>query len=210
MQIKSESAERLLKSFGFSVALFLFWGTWTVLRGRSLLERFELAECAWVVYNATISMLFLVRSRPSVVSMDPVHWLVALATSFSGMFFHRYVADPPPLRSAMADCSVYAGLLASGVAAVSLGRSYDFLPALRGVQTRWLYGLVRHPMYLSAMVIRLGYLLRHCSYYNLVVFLVMVWLYVKRAAFEETIMRNDPRYREYTEKVPYKFLPGLH
>ncbi len=65
----------MLKSFGFSVALFLFWGGFTVPRALSVARRFEWLEFGWVVYSALIAVLFLIRSRPAVVSLDPLHWL---------------------------------------------------------------------------------------------------------------------------------------
>ena len=210
MEIKSTTTERILKSFGFSLALFLFWGSLTAWRTRGLVEHFGPIECAWLIYNATSSVLFLIRSRPSIVSMNPVHWIVALVTSFSGFVFKRYGVEPLPIWAVMSDTLIFLGLVLGGAAALALGRSYDFLPALRGVQAKWVYEVIRHPMYLSSIAIRLGYLVRHFSVYNLAVFVVTAWLYDKRAAFEEAIMRNDPRYRDYAQKVRSRFLPGIY
>lgn len=210
MEVRNDRIERVLKSFGFSVALFLFWGLLTVLKARSLLGRFTPTECVWLFYNATISILFLVRTRPSIVSMNAVHWLVALVTCFSGFFFRRYEVEVAPVWSFIADGLIFGGLALGGIAALALGRSYDFLPALRGVQTGWVYQVVRHPMYLSSIVIRCGYLVRHFSAYNRAAFVVMVWLYDRRAAYEEQIMRNDARYCEYVQRVRFKFLPIVY
>ena len=93
---------------------------------------------------------------------------------------------------------------------MALRRSYDFLPALRGVTTDWLFRFIRHPMYISSILIRLGYLGMHASMHNAVVFAVMVWLYVKRVDYEEGIMRQDERYIEYMRQVRYRFLPGIY
>src|SRR3989304_6265654 len=105
--------------------------------------------------NATITLLFLVRTRPSRVSLNPLHWLVALLTSFSGLFFEGRSTSPYH-ADLLGDALILLGLTGSGSAAVALGRSYDFLPALRGVSTGWLYRYVRHPMYVSSIVMRLG------------------------------------------------------
>ncbi|MFX0204308.1 MAG: hypothetical protein ACFFCW_50060, partial [Candidatus Hodarchaeota archaeon] len=45
-------------------------------------EAFEFTEFLWFVYNVTISLLFLLRVRPSVVSIDPIHWTVALNSRY--------------------------------------------------------------------------------------------------------------------------------
>ena len=65
-------------------------------------------------------------------------------------------------------------------------------------------------MYLSSILIRLGYLSAHTSIYNTAVFAVMVWLYVKRVHYEENIMQQDDRYIEYMQHVRYRFLPGIY
>jgi protein-S-isoprenylcysteine O-methyltransferase Ste14 len=201
--------ERLVKSFGFSVFCFAVWGSLTAVRARALVAGFTWMEVIWLAYNATIAVLFLIRTRPSVVSLNPVHWLVALLTSFSGLFFDT---QPAGLAAAggLCDALILIGLAASGTAAIALRRSYDFLPALRGVSTGWLFKVIRHPMYLASIVIRLGYLGKHASVYNAAVFVIMVVLYDRRAVFEEQIMNHDARYREYAERVRYRFVPGVY
>lgn len=69
--------QRTVGSSGFSVFSFLVWGALTVLRARSLAVSFSYMELVWLLYNATIAVLFLVRSKPEAVSLNPLHWLVA-------------------------------------------------------------------------------------------------------------------------------------
>jgi protein-S-isoprenylcysteine O-methyltransferase Ste14 len=210
VQIRSVLVERVLKSFAFSVALFVVWGWVAYRKAKGLVSHFDAVELAWCVYNAAISVLFLVRTRPSVVSTDPVHWVVALITSFSGYFFQTYSSRQDSALTRTANGLIGAGLLLGIFTAVSLGRSYDFLPALRGVQTGWAYSAVRHPMYLSSIVIRLGYFFRHASPYNLAVFIIVLWLYALRCRFEETVMARDSRYSAYMREVPWRLVPGLY
>jgi protein-S-isoprenylcysteine O-methyltransferase Ste14 len=210
MELRSGAIERVLKSFGFSVALFIVWSALTAAKARSLFTRFDWLECGWVFYNAIIAILFLIRMRPSVVTMNPLHWLVALVTSFSGLFFNKGDLSAEPSQVVVADALILCGLALGAATAWQLGRSYDFLPALRGVQTSWLYGVVRHPMYLSSIIIRGGYVLRSLLSYNLVVFVLVVWLYDRRARYEEAIMKHDHRYLEYAARVRFRFLPLLY
>jgi protein-S-isoprenylcysteine O-methyltransferase Ste14 len=203
-------AERVLKSRGLSVALCLLWGGLTAHRARSLIGHFDWLESCWVLYNAVIAILFLIRTRPTVVSLHPLHWLVALVTSFSGLFFGRSLEAPGPSQLIAADTLIALGLALGVATAIMLGRSYDFLPALRGVQTGWLYAFVRHPMYLSSILIRLGYVVRNCTLPNLVVFVAMTWLYDRRARYEEAVMQNDEAYRRYLARVRSRFVPLLY
>jgi protein-S-isoprenylcysteine O-methyltransferase Ste14 len=202
--------ERFLKGFAFSFLLFLLWGGLTAWKTRSLFDRFTSLECDWILYNAAIAVLFLVRSRPSLVSMNPLHWLVALVTSFSGFLYVRTEpVDPGPWQAAM-EYFFWLVLVLDFTALLALGRNYDFLPALRGVQTKWLYRIVRHPMYASSILIRLIYILQNWSGINFLIFGIMAWLYDRRASFEEDILRQDSRYQEYAERVRYRFLPGIY
>ncbi len=209
MATPRETIEKIVTSFGFSAFCFVVWGGLTGLRAQGLLREVSWIEVIWLVYNATIALLFLARARPKTVSLNPVHWLVALLTSFSGLFFEKESAGIAQAGT-LADGLILVGLVGSGTAALALRRSYDFLPALRGVTTDWVFRLVRHPMYLSSIVIRLSYLGKHMSVQNAAVFAVMVWLYTKRAEYEEGIMQQDERYAEYMRQVRYRFLPGIY
>jgi len=210
VQVRSVLVERVLKSFAFSALLFVVWGWAAFQKGKGLLSRFDAVEMAFFFYNAAIAVLFLIRTQPSIVSMDPLHWLVALATSFSGFFFRKYDVDAGGVLFRLGDVLIVIGLVIDFVVLISLGRSYDFLPALRGVQTGWAYRMVRHPMYVFAIVIRLGYLFRHPSLYNLTIFPIMLWLYLLRCRFEESVMEQDPRYRAYLARVRWRLLPGVY
>ena len=201
--------ERWVKSFVFSIVCFSIWGSLTVLRARALTHAFDWMELVWLVYNATVAALFLIRRRPSIVSLEPEHWLVALLTSFSGLFFEKSSAGLPGTEP-VADGLIFVGLAGAASTALALGRNYDFLPALRGVTTSWLYGVVRHPMYVFSILIRLGYVAKHASVFNVGMFGVMVWLYGCRALFEERILSQDQTYNQYVGRVRYRFLPGLY
>ena len=173
------------------------------------MKGFDLTELLWLAYNVTISVLFLIRIRPSVVSMNPFHWAVALITSFSGFFF-TVGANSKPILLLTAEVLIVFAILLGIMTAIILERSYDFLPALRHVKTKYVYQIVRHPMYASSIIIKLGYILKNPSVYNFALFVVVIILYDKRARFEEDIMLHDDSYREYMQQVKYRFVPGIY
>src|SRR5262245_9349193 len=141
---------------GFSVVCFLFWSGMALDRVFALLRAPSVVGGIWACYAAILAILFLVRTRPQAVSLEPVPWLVALVSVFSLMLFESR-APALPGMGRLADVMMAAGLMGSGSAALALRRSYDFLPALRGVTTDWLYGVVRHPMYAFSMLLNAGY-----------------------------------------------------
>ena len=210
MEIKNTTIESFLKSFTFSLLLCLFWGSFTLIHTRALLKGFDYTELLWLIYNVTISLLFLIRVKPSVVSMNLIHWTVALITSFSGFFFSRTGANHNSVLLFVVDSLIIFAVFLGIMTAFILGRSYDFLPALRHVKTQYLYKIVRHPMYLSSIIIKLGYALRNPSIYNILLLAVVIVLYDKRSKYEEGIMSHDKSYVDYLQKVKYRFIPGIY
>jgi len=209
LEIKNRTIESFLKSRNFSFLLCLFWGYFTFIHTQALLKRFDFTELLWLIYNVTISFLFLIRVSPSVVSMNPTHWVIALITSFSGFFF-RVGADSKPNLLLAAEVIIVLAILLGIVAAIILARSYDFLPALRHVKTKCVYQIIRHPMYASSIIIKLGYILKNPSVYNLALLVAVIILYDRRARFEEDIMSHDDSYLEYIKQVKYRFIPGIY
>jgi protein-S-isoprenylcysteine O-methyltransferase Ste14 len=210
MEIKNNKIESFLKSFTFSFLLFLFWGCFSLIHIQALLKGFDFTELLWLIYNVIISVLFLIRVKPAVVSMNLIHWVVALITSFSGFFFFRVDANGDSLLSLTADTLIVFAVFLGIVTALMLGRSYDFLPALRYVKTRFVYQFVRHPMYLSSIIIKLGYVLKNPSVYNFLLLIVVIVLYDKRAKYEEEIMSHNNSYVEYLQQVKYRFIPRVY
>ena len=210
MEIKNTIIESFLKSFTFSFLLFLFWGYFSLISIRTLLKGFDFIELLWLIYNVTISLLFLIRAKPSVVSMNLIHWAVALITSFSGFLFFRENTNNNPALLFAADVLIISSLFLGILTSFILARSYDFLPALRHVKTKFVYQIIRHPMYLSSIIIKLGYVLKNPSIYNILLLAVIIVLYDKRAKFEEDIMSHNNSYTDYLQQVKYRFIPGIY
>jgi len=210
MEIRNATLDSFLKSLPLSVLLSLGCAMLAAPHARALLSGFDAFELLHLAYNLTVALCFLIRSRPSAVSLDPLHWTVALLTSFSGFFFTKNKLSPHPLLLLTGDTLIGASILFSFVAALVLGRSFDIFPALRRVKTRYVYQIVRHPIYLSALVLRLGYVLKNPSFYNAVLLLLVAILYDRRARYEENILSHDRSYVEYLQRVKYRFVPGVY
>lgn len=72
------------------------------------------------------------------------------------------------------------------------------------------YALVRHPMYLSIILILLATPLALGSYWGVIPTLAYIPLLAARAKNEEELLVNDlPGYREYMQKTRYRFFPGI-
>ena len=73
-----------------------------------------------------------------------------------------------------------------------------------------LYGVVRHPMYVGALIMMLGTPLALDSYWGLLAVIPGVLVFVARITDEEKALRQElDGYDEYTEKVHYRLVPGV-
>jgi len=73
-----------------------------------------------------------------------------------------------------------------------------------------LYGLVRHPMYVGALIMMVGMPLALDSYWGLVTVLPGVAVLALRIVDEEKMLRQDlAGYDAYTQKVQYRLVPGV-
>ena len=117
-------------------------------------------------------------------------------------------------------------LTALGVAGLAVSfffffRSYTdnpFLSPLVRVQdergqkvvSRGVYALVRHPMYLAAVLMFLATPLLLGSVAGLVAGLLLVLLLIARIGIEEALLARElPGYAEYCGKVRYRLVPGV-
>lgn len=202
---------RANRAWLINVYLFVNIAGYTAWQGRTLLlaGRFDFVEAAFIAQNLVLAGIVLMRRDHQAIDTNPTHQLVALAAFFSGAAF---VGQP-----ASGDADIH--LLAQGVIITAnllgiatlfnLGRSFGILIACRGVKTGGLYRIIRHPMYLSDILLRVGYTIGHFNAVTVGLALFSIGLYIHRARLEEAFLVGQPGYRAYMEKVRYRLLPGI-
>jgi protein-S-isoprenylcysteine O-methyltransferase Ste14 len=80
----------------------------------------------------------------------------------------------------------------------------------QAVVSTGLYGLVRHPMYFGALIMLIGVPLALGSFWALLVDVLYVVLLAVRIFDEEKALTEElTGYREYTEKVHSRLVPGV-
>lgn len=171
--------------------------------------RFGAAAGIFVAQNLVLAGVVLMRCDHRAVDMRAGHQLVALAAFFSGAFMAGQApSEGATLQTVALIVSVAANLL--GIATLlNLGRSFGILIACREIRTGGLYAIIRHPMYLSDILLRIGFVLGHRTPAAVALMLLSVGLYVWRARLEEQFLIGQPGYREYMQKVRYRLLPGV-
>ena len=102
------------------------------------------------------------------------------------------------------------GLALCVVSKLYLNRSFGLIAANRGVKSGGPYRVVRHPMYLGYIVNQLGFLSLNLSAANLLIYLVAWSCQLVRVAEEEAVLRQDEAYRQFTQRVRSRLIPGLY
>ena len=91
-----------------------------------------------------------------------------------------------------------------------LGKSFSILPALRDLRTTGPYRFVRHPIYLSYLLIDTGFLLSYPSLLNCAVVGLAVGLYMVRIDMEEKLLGSLEAYRAYRRRTRFRLIPFVY
>jgi protein-S-isoprenylcysteine O-methyltransferase Ste14 len=163
----------------------------------------------YVILHVQAAMAFALRHRARASSKRPLELIVTFAS-----LNHIFVFDPVPIASAqfaaIGGIISTIGALLALVSIHCLGRSFAILPSLRIIQTSGMYGLVRHPIYMSYLIMEVGILIRHPTLYNAAVALVGVGLMLWRIQFEERFLQRDQAYAGYVNAVRYRLIPRVY
>jgi protein-S-isoprenylcysteine O-methyltransferase Ste14 len=160
------------------------------------------------VQQLVVVVAYLVRRPARVVTLRSADWLLAFGGTFSPVLLR-----PDGAHHAW---GLTTGLVLQfvGVAIclwslMTLGRSFGFAAADRGLVSRGPYALVRHPVYASYLLLQAGYLLQSISLRNVAVILLATACNVGRVLAEERVLAANPAYNGYQRRVRWRMLPGI-
>lgn len=186
------------------VALFLMFAWANYAHWRSTGRPSGLATTLLEAWTAS---LFLVRRRPTVVSSSGLAWLAAPIGSFAMLLARPHSGTLSPIAW---EAVQLAGLAVALVSLTTLGRSFGIVAANRGVKTRGLYSLVRHPAYAGYLVAYAGYVGENLSLRNVVLLSVGTAFQLVRIREEERLLSGDATYARYRSQVRYRLVPLLY
>lgn len=158
-----------------------------------------------IISETLVIILFIFRSNPKTVSISPYDWFVAIIGSFSPLFFRPENYGILP----QAEILIILGTTLQIAGLISLNRSFAIVAAKRQIKTKWMYGIVRHPLYASYFLLFGGYVLVHTSVANLAIFTIMMIFLCLRIFREEAHLSHDPEYRNYMQRVRYRIIPSI-
>lgn len=158
------------------------------------------AEQLWIV------LAYLVRRPASVVSQRRGDWLLAFGGTFGGVLLRPTGAHPHWGVVAGLDLQIV-GLVICVASFLTLGRSFGFAAADRGLVRRGAYRVVRHPIYASYVLLLTGYLLQSLSVANALVVVFVLGCDVGRALVEERLLLASGPYGDYRSRVRWRLIP---
>lgn len=168
----------------------------------SLIGAAFLGEQLWVV------AAYLVRRPASRLSTRRGDWVLAFAGTFGGVLF-RPLGLHPHWGVVAGSLLQAIGLAVCVASFASLGRSFGFAAADRGLKVAGPYGVVRHPLYASYVLLQLGYVLQSISWRNVAVMVLVSGCNIGRALAEERLLTESSSYGHYRDLVRWRLVPGL-
>jgi protein-S-isoprenylcysteine O-methyltransferase Ste14 len=204
-----DNASALLRSRAANLATALLlawlWGMFCYAHLQAWQHTGVLSHLLFAASESLVALLFLLRHEAAAVSAAPGDWLLAVAGTAAPMLF-----DPSGGGHAAGSGLVLAGVLLQIGGLLSLNRSFGLVAARRQVKTGGLYRVVRHPLYVSYLLMYSGYVVVNPSLANLLLAVLAAALLVGRIGREERFLARDLAYQAYMDQVRYRLIPQLY
>ncbi len=166
-------------------------------------------ECFFVL------VLVNILRRPPAERADTRLWVVLVCTIsvFTFLAYDLRQNTPgiaPQVVQGMYWYVVFPAHVLGECSKLVLGRSFAVLPALRQIQTGFMYRWVRHPIYLLYIVADTMLIVVAFSPFNLAICLSSIILWLTRIRLEEQVLGMSDDYQAYMLKTRWRLIPGLY
>lgn len=172
---------------------------------------FTIVDWIYVLQHLLVLGIALTRRPPKVQDISlpsSASVVVAYSYPYAQVIYLRWVPSDPAWPTAGLVLVVLAACL-SLASLLSLGRRFGVFPALRDLQTRGPYRLVRHPMYLAYVLADIGYNLQEWNFGTVLLVMAGWASLLYRIHAEERILSQDARWSDYAALVRYRLFPRL-
>ncbi len=163
---------------------------------------------ALLVSESLVLVLLLFSAVPKYRDWRPS----SVITSWFVCIYPALVNVEPGIRLAPWQFTAVLGLLGLGLntwAKLNLGESFAILPGMRTLVASGPYRFIRHPIYAGFGVTCVSFLLNDFSVHNLALLSTVFGCELYRVGREESLLGQEPMYRDYCKAVPYRFIPGV-
>ncbi len=153
-------------------------------------------------------VLFILIRRPGEIAQSPY----AIFIAFGGTALPMFVRpdDTELVPDMVSTALMMGGLVLTIWAKLSLNRSFGVIAANRGVKVGGPYRIVRHPMYLGYITTQFGFLLSNFELMNLAIYSAAWTFQILRMREEESVLCDDPAYRDFAGRVSWRLIPRIY
>ena len=172
-------------------------------------EDFQTSYVRLFITFLNISVGLLIIFRKPVKNSGTLHSiLISLPSLISGGLLFK-LSKPLFLWNHISQTLFIVGGSITLISFFFLGRSFSIFPRLRGIVSKGLYQIVRHPAYLGEFTMLTACLIAANSYLSWIPFLIFIPGIVLRIREEESILVADQAYVKYQQKVQWRLIPYI-
>lgn len=169
----------------------------------------NIANVLALVSEAMVVVLALIRRTPQTITFRVDDWALAFGGACATLFL-RPVAMAPLGPREIGWALQAVGFLGALWCKAALFRNFGVAPAIRGVEVRGPYAILRHPMYASYFIAQLGFLYAFATPWNAAIIGAWAAIQVLRINAEERLLKTEPRYQAYAAQVRWRLIPRLY
>jgi len=189
----------------FTLATWLFWLVMYWEGGRRVVSDIQKSAMAG---NSRLDMVLLI----GITLLLSVLVLTGLAVSLGWVTVQSWARNGPV--TLLGTLLTLLGMLGTFYCRSYLGRFWTAETTLQPghqVVDSGPYGVVRHPIYTTALMMYLGTVLVFATWWNWLVYGLLVVAYVLKTRSEEVFLAANlaPDYWEYQRRVRYRLIPGV-
>lgn len=190
------------------IILLAFYTYFLIPILEAVLLRGDMGAVLLAISETLVVALVFFRKPAQVLSQRPTDWLLAFGATLSPTLVRPLIGEPHAFAK-FAALLMVAGILFQIVSKSMLGRRFGIVAANRGICASGPYRIVRHPIYMGYLMTHIGFLCLAPTWWNLAMYALTYSLMIPRIFAEERLLRRDPEYVAYCQRVRSRLIPGL-
>ena len=152
---------------------------------------------------------FLLLSNPIYRGM--IEYLLLIGTGILGLFFSWSKLPLFPVLNIVGGILILSGLLFHVHAEKNHKQAHEKSADIVKIVNNGVFSKLRHPLYLSAIIINLGISLAFGVVLTFLIAVCSIFHWIMTALKEEEFLlqKFGDKYKQYKKKVRWRFLPGI-
>jgi protein-S-isoprenylcysteine O-methyltransferase Ste14 len=164
---------------------------------------------SYTMQSTVLIFYVLIRKQHKLIDNNYFHQFIALAAFFSGILFIWQPQTGGDTENMISNIIIFTSNILGIFTIINLGKSFGILIAIREIKTKGLYSYVRHPMYGTDILLRIGFTVSHFTLFTVLLVVISILCYLYRAILEEKYLSSQDEYKLYVKKVKIRFIPYI-